>query len=294
MTEQSGPSQWVSYSIYVGQVAGGLEYLITEILPRVLNCVALESWFFIRYFDAGGFHLRVRLKPSGTGLALREAIAPILDEAIRMLPRVPPPTNVPIVKASRIVNERSRVSLIRVTENSYKPETDKFGVEGMAVAEKLFRISSETAMCILGDERNNVYSRKTLAPLLMWAVCDAFVQPLSPSFWASYSKYWLQFSGKSAHNWQPQFTSKARELQERGVPILMPDANLPPAALKLLRSWRLGVANAASQFAAHEEPTPGGSLALAANFIHLMNNRLGFQPIEEAYLAALLEDSARE
>ena len=60
-----------------------------------------------------------------------------------------------------------------------------------------------------------------------------------------------------------------------------------------VEAWRKGLADAVAEFARFEETKETGLPALAWNFAHLMNNRLGLMPIEEAYYSALLDDALR-
>jgi thiopeptide-type bacteriocin biosynthesis protein len=282
-------SSWLYHKIYVGHVAGGLEYLITETLPKIYGREDIERWFFLRYFDHWGPHLRLRLKPLGCSSDLRRALNPIINEALGNLPRVPPPFYRSVI-SRQALETLPRGSVIRAIETEYEPEVAKFGAQGISVAERLFQLSSEIAAATLIDERADGCSRKPLVPIFMEAVRDAFVPTAGLSFWADYSKYWLKVGGESLDEWRPRFAAKARELMTRGVPVLMPEAALPQKARGAVHTWRTGLSQSVSEFDALQEPKRPGSLALAFNFIHLMNNRLGIMPIEEAYFSALLKE----
>src|SRR5262249_38623548 len=150
---------------------------------------------------------------------LRRALDPIIDEALRFLPRVPPPIYRPVIsEQTRSIPLRG--SVIRVIESEYEPEVAKFGARGISMAERLFQLSSEIAMATLLDERGGGCSRKTLVPIFMEAVREAFVPSGGMSFWAEYSNYWLQVSGGSIDEWRLRFSAKARDLKSRGIPII--------------------------------------------------------------------------
>jgi len=278
---------WLYYKIYVGNIAGGLDHLITGTLPKLCCRGDIERWFFIRYLDEGGLHLRLRLKPCDGAGDLRPMLHPILEEALRALPRVPPPFYRPVISRP-VAGALRRGGLIRTVESEYEPEVGNFGEQGISVAEALFQLSSEVAMAVLIGERADLCSRKTLAPILMKAVFDAFLPHADLSFWRRYSRYWLQITGESAQEWEPRFQGKARDLRTRGVPVLMPDAALTVQARDAVHAWCTGLSRGASDFETLQEPMRMEWPALASTFIHLMNSRLGIVPIEEAYLSALL------
>jgi thiopeptide-type bacteriocin biosynthesis protein len=182
--------------------------------------------------------------------------------------------------------------VIQVIESSYEPEVTKFGARGIFLAERLFQLSSEIAMATLIDERSGVCSRKTLVPIFMDAVRNAFVPRSSRSFWADYSQYWIEQSGESIAEWRLRFVAKARDLNLRNVPILTPDGALPQASRNAAEAWRNGLTQAVLEFEALQEPKRAGAVALAFTFAHLMNNRLGITPIEESYFSYLLHEVA--
>jgi hypothetical protein len=58
--------------------------------------------------------------------------------------------------------------------DQYEPEVDKFGSDGLLIAEDLFHVSSAIALSILQAERRACYQRKTLIPTLMRLAWEAF------------------------------------------------------------------------------------------------------------------------
>jgi hypothetical protein len=190
---------WLYYKIYVGNIAGGLDYLITETLPKLAR-KDIERWFFVRYLDEEGLHLRLRVRPCNDAPDLRPVLKPIIEDSLRALPKAPPPFYHPVI-STPVAGRLPRGSLIRAIEDEYEPEIARFGALGISVAERLFQLSSEIAIAVLIDERADSYSRKTLVPIFMKAACDTFLPEADASFWHAYSKYWLQISGLSAGAW---------------------------------------------------------------------------------------------
>jgi len=275
---------WIYYKVYVGRAVGRIDYLITDTVPTICRHDGIARWFFIRYSDHGGSHLRLRLKPLGEASDLRRAAETVINQTLRALPRIPPPIYRPVVSQRDPDNLKG---IIQVIEGEYKPEINKFGPQGIFVAERLFQLSSESAVETLISERVGVCSRKSLIPIFMEAVRKAFIPIDQTTFWANYSNYWLQLSGVSVDDWLQRFSTKSKELRERNVEILAQDALLPLAIQNIIGKWREGLCEAARIFQRLEERT---SIGLAFQFIHLMNNRLGVSPIEEAYFSFLLQD----
>jgi thiopeptide-type bacteriocin biosynthesis protein len=282
-------ASWLYYKVYVGRIAAGLDYLITDTVPKLLVWGEIERWFFLRYCDEEGMHLRLRLKHRDNCSRLKGIFDQILDEALGHLPRIPAPLHRPVI-VKPFERVPSRRSVIRIVESVYEPEIEKFGSRGMVVAEQLFQLSSEIATSVLLNEATGASSRKTIVPILMAAVRSAFTPCFEPAFWSSYSNYWLVGAGESVGQWQPRFRAKAAELRERGVSVLVPELTLPAEIRAMVHRWRMGLVRAAAEFVALHESSRPGPVTLAFNFAHLMNNRLGILPLEEAYFATLLQN----
>jgi hypothetical protein len=127
----------------------------------------------------------------------------------------------------------------------------------------------------------------------MTVVLDAFVPSEGAQrFWRNYCYYWLGGETMAAEDWRTRFFEKGSRLREQQTPVVWP-ADLPACATRLTEQWRERLQRASNAYAQIE--TLGvGTDSLALNFIHLMNNRLGLISLEEAYLAALLEQGAGE
>lgn len=277
--------------MYVGPVAGGVEHLVVNLVPRLAACAGVECWFFIRYADEGGPHVRVRLKAAGDPRALRAATEPLIHRALSELPTVPPPAYRPALPVPPFATPAAR-GFIRAVPTAYEPEVEKFGADTLPVAEELFERSSALAIDVLRAEREGACSRKTLAPCLMQCVADAFAPRAGPRLWDAYTAHWLGVCRASHAEWRPRFVAKARALRESGVPVVPADDDLAEPARSYVSAWRRDLAAAARGYARpRAEPSPPAQ-ALAFNFAHLMNNRLGIQPLEEAYYAALMHEEA--
>jgi Lantibiotic biosynthesis dehydratase C-term len=293
-TENSNGSHWLFYKIYTGAAAGKMDHLVTGALREIAGNRDVTRWFFLRYTDEGGAHLRLRLQTAGDVVPLRQAIEPILANALAELPLLPPTpyrsTILPPSASASDVPAAGNLAGVRVEVDQYEPDIDSFGEEGVGLAEVLFHASSEVAVRVLADERGQRYSRKTIAPILMKAVGDAFMPGVGKPLWTDYATYWLALPGDE---WRSRFLAKAEELRALGIPVLTPDERLPPEALAVVRAWRAATVAVAEAFRTAGDQPSRRPYELAFHFLHSMSNRLGLMPIEEAYFATLLGESTR-
>jgi thiopeptide-type bacteriocin biosynthesis protein len=290
-------SGWLYYKIYVEKGSAGIEHMITKVVPRVLATYPFDRWFFLRYLDAKGLHVRLRLRTTEADSleSAGEAILPILNEGLVQLTEVSPTAYRPTIESKRDTSFVASVATRSIETDTYRPETESFGAHGALVAEELFQISSETAMRILQKENQKECSRKTLVPLLMQEVVEAFVLNEAPSvFWRRYAAYWLSNGeAQEISFWSERFRSKANEIKASGVPVLVSASELSEGLQACLAHWRAGLLNAASAYRSLNENQARRPGYLAFHFIHLMNNRLGILPLEESYFATLLADEGR-
>jgi hypothetical protein len=292
-TENGNGSHWLFYRIYTGAAAGKMDHLVTGAFREIAGNRDVTRWFFLRYTDEGGAHLRLRLQTAGDVATLRRAAEPLLADALAELPLLLPapyrPTILPPSASAADVPAAGPPAGVRVELDRYEPDIDSFGEEGVGLAEVLFHASSEVAVRVLADEREQKYSRKTIAPILMQAVGDAFMPAVGRPLWTDYATYWLALPGDE---WRSRFLAKAGEMRALGIPVLTPDERLPAEALAVVRAWRAATAAVAEAFRTAGDQPSRRPFELAFHFLHSMNNRLGLMPIEEAYFATLLGENA--
>jgi thiopeptide-type bacteriocin biosynthesis protein len=291
MDDEPSAPEWLYYKIYVGIGLARMEHLITRTVPAVVERDAVNRWFFLRYHDDKGPHLRLRLRTRpGASPSVRRGVDHLLHEAIVTFPTLPPSPYRPTIlwPPAGVVRPPSTTRSCWIEMDRYEPETDRYGAEGVAVAERLFQASSETAVCVMIDEQEGLYSRKTMIPILMQRTVEALAARDDESaFWEKYARYWLGGAAMAAE-WIPRFLAKGRELVTLGVPVLPPVARLPARAREHVCTWARALEEAADAFrGVRDEPRRSGA-DLAFHFTHLMNNRLGVLPIEESYFATLI------
>jgi thiopeptide-type bacteriocin biosynthesis protein len=291
--------EWIYLKLYLGNAVDRMDRFLIDI-GRVVDATRrADSWFFIRYVDENGIHVRLRAKPATADThSLRRDLINACAQRLSSLHELPAGDYFPMVTApgfeAAVAQMTSAHNDVKVVEDRYEPELDKYGgPAGMPIAERLFAQSSLVACQVLNDEEHGLYSRKDLVPMLMDAVFRAFLpQTDQRVFWREYSYYWLGGKSPAADDWREKFFSKDRELNEAGIPLLRADAELPAEAARHLQSWRTALGEAAAAYRELEDREDVNEEVLCFNFAHLMNNRLGLAALEEAYMAALLERRA--
>ncbi len=294
MDSTSGPS-WEYLKLYFGTQSERADAFLAELCRRMSASRSIDKWFFLRYVDETGFHVRLRFLPKAgeqehTSALVRRDCGEMLDRMYDFLPG----TYRPMVSLPDYMTDGVEVPQVdprlRIASDAYVPESDKYGRgEALAIAEGVFHLSSTLAGRILRDEEAGLYSRKTLAPWLMHEPAAAFPSRRAAEYWAQYSLYWLGGDSPAAQDWRQRFKLKADELREAGHPVLQAEAELPREAAGVVRDWRAGLLEAARGYRALGDGAGVRRDVLSLNFSHLMMNRLGIATLEESYLATLLE-----
>jgi thiopeptide-type bacteriocin biosynthesis protein len=302
-TKGVGLGDWVYVKLYLGQAIDRMDHLIVklgEAVPRLQN---VGAWFYIRYFDEDGIHLRLRARAvRGAETQVREDLGRLCSQSLNNLHELLPSSYYPMVVPVGFDQARLAARAgggahndTRIVSDQYEPEHDKYGgAVGVRFAEEVFEASSDIATAILADETRGLYSRKDLVPRLMSEAVQAF-RPANEDagFWREYSYYRRGGHTPAADDRREKFLRKGRELDEQGVAVVAEPAALHPTARAHVEHWKHALAEAQARYAEMHEVTQASNEVLAFNFAHLMNNRLGITSLEESYMATLLEQRAR-
>jgi thiopeptide-type bacteriocin biosynthesis protein len=155
-------NSWLFVRLYASRTSHAFERLIADAIPAVLARGLHERWFFVRYADEDGPHVRLRLRPwPGRGDELAAALDAMASEAGA-----------------------------RAAFEAYVPELDKFGgPAGMAIAEELFELSSAIAVELVRGEQTAGAPGRALCADLMALVVAAFPPPgIEHRFWSLYAR----------------------------------------------------------------------------------------------------------
>lgn len=122
-------SEWLYYNIYMGPQSS--DNLLTSIIPtitdKLLQDQRIDKWFFIRFRDENGLHLRVRFHTTST-----KHINSIIQEFHAL--------TTPFVK-NHLIND--------LQIRTYKREIERYGNHTMEESESLFFSNSELILNII-------------------------------------------------------------------------------------------------------------------------------------------------
>lgn len=296
------PGKWIYFKLYLGQAIDRMDQLIVKLGQSVPNVEGVNNWFYIRYFDDMGVHIRLRaLSRSRDSEELKGELhnlcANFLNAVHELLPSSYYPMVVPVGYEEAVEQGvAGGHNDVRIVLDDYEPEADKFGGEiGVKIAEEVFRESSEMACGILSDEVQGFYSRKDMIPVFMNECFKTFLpEGDEVAFWREYSFYWLGGNSPAAGDWREKFFRKGEELQEKQVSVVPDYSALSERQQGYLDRWKDTLASAAARYREMGASVNVSSEVLGFNFTHLMNNRLGIASLEEAYMSALLEQRAKQ
>ncbi|TDO68935.1 thiopeptide-type bacteriocin biosynthesis protein [Flavobacterium chryseum] len=144
-------SEWLYYNIYLGPETSD-KFLIFTLLPLTQMLIqegTIDKWFYIRYSDENGSHLRVRFhlcNTKDTGkiiLKLYNLVMPYLDER----------------------------SISDITVNTYKRELERYGFRTIEEFESLFFVNSQLILKLIllaedSQENRWLYGMKAIDAFL--------------------------------------------------------------------------------------------------------------------------------
>ena len=320
------PANWLYLQFYFQPAASPLAtaVLLRAAADRLLLdfvgpvCLAHQGangqrYFFIRYHEEG-FHVRVRLYCAGAQQR-RGAEEALLDAFLAFLAQYP--QFAPTSPGRAALYEQGVVRRAK-----YEPELDKYGgVDANSVAEQHFADSSDACLQVLALMDAGI-ARAHLALWLMGeTLAGAGLNPQeSVTVLQGYAQYWMKmFAGgadTSAPIFEANYAARSSSLDgfigAGGQPAKFVQAY--PQVQAALGHWRTTLAGRMDQLAEIESgggmhgpfqahlgrnaeqlkgmPTlsrlPFATLLILPNFIHMLNNRIGVDVLQEAQLAYLL------
>ncbi|MFJ6939980.1 lantibiotic dehydratase C-terminal domain-containing protein [Streptomyces sp. NPDC101132] len=271
---------WWYVRVYPGG-PGRMDAAVRTLVPWLAAQAARlgsEEWFFIRYWDATGHHLRLRLRAGAAEVdaldaVAREELTGLLDtleerpeDAVGLLPGTLP----------------SGPSARGVVPSLYAPELAKYGgPEGVAVAERVFRLDS--AFCAARDlaALPRRYERAAHAVHFARAL-TARVLPEEERdvFWVHHRTRWgwqLRMAA-AGEQLRPLLGAVSAGVREQGAPA--------PDARERLEAHADALAGLVLR-------APGSRPHQLLHHLHMVMNRLGFPPGEEAALGMLAAQPVR-
>ncbi|MFG2195879.1 thiopeptide-type bacteriocin biosynthesis protein [Streptomyces sp. NPDC048639] len=273
--------EWLYARIHHTNHADG-ELLLTTLVPSWLHeagRLGIRRWFFVRYADLSGPHLRLRFRgapgalddcyAAGRRLWVEHARRPPAQETVERLH--------PMAESVMPAGGRRRLSF-----GLYGREHDYYGAPAAVdIAEELFQQSSEVSLEAVARTGGDRAARARVAVDVMRGCLGELGSAQRERFWRLHWQHWTgPLAGAPALMLQAEKTAARwrRRLGEDAGTAVPGAAGLPSAATALGRTFAEGVSRAM-----RADPGAVASRLLLMQ-VHMTLNRLGFLPLEEAVL----------
>ncbi|MGP4066187.1 thiopeptide-type bacteriocin biosynthesis protein [Oceanobacillus sp. M65] len=280
---------WVFYSIYVptfNYLEHSIEGIVIPTVEKVKSNFVIHQWFFIRYVDMQGPHIRLRFLIDEKDMeCLEEVMDEVIEKKLAALISKPP---LPLSRLLRLPPQEKEFEA-SFDQEEYEPEYEKYGgIQGVKIAEQCFELSSELVINFTNSSNFTDKDRFDLSLLLMKITAkQAKLSKIEEhELWERILSYW---SG-STYNEDDRFKNNLIEAAKKRLDVLgrkLEAISQKTSMIQLVNDYEMGLGNAFSSMTKSEKIVVTKE-HLAFHYIHMMNNRLGVTPIEEAYLGALL------
>ncbi|KUJ49670.1 hypothetical protein ACZ90_67170 [Streptomyces albus subsp. albus] len=275
MTRSAAEADWLYYRLHattMRQLDAMVDQVVRPAVDRLCREEPAGTWFFLRYLDGSGLHLRLRLNASERALAAVEAFLGglLADLFARRL-------DTPVLGLRDGSPELGRRG---VTQHVYEPEFDKWGgPEGVALAEAVFRESSELVLSAFA-QREPGWSRLACATAVTARSIQLLGEPSRAGFLHHYAWYW--YGRVPLRDSTTAATARAAARRSGGRLLAAATAVDTSFADPYLRALSRAL-SAHGNLAERRLPAH-----LLFHHIHLTNNRLGVTSREEAVIAEAL------
>jgi thiopeptide-type bacteriocin biosynthesis protein len=282
--------EWLQYNVYSKDIHE-LDYLVDFIVKpataKVISNFSVNNWFFIRYLDETGPHIRLRFKVNehqyAEVITFLEEFISISFQSLEKQSINTPKRLLPLnTETGQFSSSERRFEL-----SLYDPELDKYGESaGIELCEEYFCLSSNLVVEIMEEIIAEKINRFEFALRLMDSILKISIDNQNDrnEFLLNYTKYWAgDNNGSSEKKISQNFIESAAARKEKVQEIL--SAEYSPEIEGLIRHFSNELAVIIHNLKTFGETEPK---EIFFHFVHMMNNRLGVWPIEESYLAALL------
>jgi hypothetical protein len=283
-----GQDQWLYYKVYPAQrdhVEDALRQIVAPARDAAYISGGLRRWFFVRYVDRQGLHvrLRCRIAPGHTAES-RRAIESLIERRLPNLRPLPVPPILPLDDAAFRPPEQKR----HYVAAEYDPEFEKYGgPDGVEIAERLFELSSELALEVVSAGPELWPMREPLCLRMMWDLARVFHpdEESRAAFLRHYLWYWSGQDRREAFALRARI-SEAAGPRAAGLAECLDALDRQPLLGAVADEYQTALAATAQELGRTDLPAAPSRLCF--DYLHMNNNRLGVKPVEEAYLAALL------
>ncbi|MFI7240619.1 lantibiotic dehydratase C-terminal domain-containing protein [Streptomyces qinglanensis] len=276
--DAGGPWDWWYLRAYPGGPArmdAGVRAVLPWLAARAAELQA-PDWHFLRYWDATGHHLRLRIRCTPEQADTLHSRTPEMRALLTALPEVRPADGGGLLPAEPTMAPRHQP--VGVSPAPYAPERAKYGgTAGIAAAEEVFTdccaLLAETDLVALPAAFERAAAAVDLTGML---VAGCLAPGERDAFWTAHRRRWLA---------RLRLVLPADETRERlrALASRVGDAPRPGEAVRSRCAAHAELVSAAlDRCAAARVPVPRAELLL--HHVHMTYNRLGFPPAEEAAL----------
>ncbi|MEU8924987.1 thiopeptide-type bacteriocin biosynthesis protein [Kitasatospora sp. NPDC048545] len=276
---------WLYLKLYPGHL-DLLDATLTEVVAPLVDRVASsdERWFYLRYLDGSGPHVRLRFlvsRDQADSLVLQR---PLLLKQLAELTGRPRRTTTPVLPAFPPGETGSRPD---VRFDLYEPEFAKWGgPHHLETAERVFQASSATALRLIAASDGTVEYRLSLGRTIVTRLLDGLGlnDVERDGFLRTHYTWWSGLKQVSAEEGVARDANlRAAHERIRSAVLekcgrLSESAHLIDMVNALCADMLIGI----ERRGAHQKP-----MYLAFHHLHLTLNRLGVAPVEEALVSLL-------
>jgi thiopeptide-type bacteriocin biosynthesis protein len=285
------PQGWLYWKLYPSSGLA-LDATVRDVIPRILEAHggALRRWFYIRFVDSGGPHIRFR---SMSDLDTLDRVSNSEETFLSQLADLPRDHGASPFRGDVFdVWRGTRSTDPRIVAGVYEPEIRKWGTGPLrARSEELFEIASSEALRFISECPS---ARKTLRRAAQGAI--VFTALREATFMSA--EEYVGFLSTHAEWW-----SGAGHMPSRAALI----ADGAAASSSALHAATRDLKSDETSWSAARKLADGIAASLPAmsrtgkapsyylhHHAHLMLNRLGVSPPEEAAIAMALCQNERE
>lgn len=281
-------NDWIHYNIYTGKLEK-MDSVIENILFPLIENIQLEidvkKWFFMRYIDQEGPHLRFRLLVPST--MWKKTIVFMEEESDSIITHIKEMPDINMQRLLPVGSHTDFPSGVKIELGLYDPEVKKYGGQlGLEYAEDLFQASTKLVGNFISQINEIKVDRFELALNIMkWTVeSSSLSQQELYTFIYEYVLYW----GDSGYGQSNMTTHLLKQAENKSDYIEKVFANGNQFSNNPYMKDYLERLQNLLKLAKDSEDIQQTERSLLFHYLHMMNNRIGVWPIEEAYLAALL------
>ena len=267
---------------------------LAPLLEALRDAGRIEQWFFIRYSEQDGPHLRIRTR--GADPVTTAELRGQLTEAVRAAPYPVDGKLEQVYRRRAPGDRRTPRGHGEVCDAVYEPETERYGgATALAVAEEVFCQSSRIAATVVGRTAGPAQRLAAATDFVLATAVSLDLDPLDTVRWLRRSVIsWRRFSGGTSPvpMTVPVSALDAAAAQSAAVVRRRQEIQASRGSGTRLRDqWAACVTAARARLEADETVGRSTWLQVWASQLHMLLNRMGVPPEEERSICWFIASS---